>query len=317
MARPQIPGHIIEKIHSWRGEGQTIDEICRELEDQVSRGTVAKYTKQYDEMSEGERRKDEPWHMGLSHPDITPEAIGDLMELLRLSIALGRKFTVRQAIWACKIRSALSGEPPSQLYLWSTFYERVDRTAAGAKMVPDMSDLDAEMAFKVWKGGRQNWEYEQAVLTGNAPSISDLRDMKVVNHVELRSYGIMTSGMSDEARKFLRTTGGMEIDHEPWWPQAESIMTFWLRYIRSNTERWSKIGYSSLLGVDKEDWDKLGAQLAALIIEKAKRVSTNPWERDLQGGSMGISRPTSWRPLEVLESLGIANLNPLGQESGI
>ena len=89
-------------------------------------------------------------------------------------------------------------------------------------------------------------------------------------------------------------------------------MTFWLRYIRSNTGRWSKIGYSSLLGVDKEDWDNLGAQLAALIIEKAKRVSTNPWERDLQGGDMGISRPTSWRPLEVLESLGIANLNPLG-----
>jgi hypothetical protein len=141
--------------------------------------------------------------------------------------------------------------------------------------------------------------------------------MKVVNHYELHVHGIMTSGLSDEAREFLRTTGGMEIDHEPWWPQAESIMTFWLRYIRSNTERWSKIGYSSPPDVDKDDWEKLGTRLAELIIEKAKRVSTNPWERDLQGGSMGISRPTSWRPLEVLESLGIANLNPLGQESGI
>ena len=314
MARPQIPGHIIEKIHTWRGEGQTIDEIFGELEYEVSRGTVAKYTKHYDEMSEGERRKDEPWHMGLSHPDITPEATGDLMELLRLSIALGRKFTVRQAIWACKIRSAVSGE---QLYLWSTFYERVDRTAAGAKVIPDMSNLDAQMAFKVWERGRHHWEYDQAVLTGNAPSISDLQDKKVVNHYELHVHGIMTSGLSDEARAFLRNTGGMVIDDEPWWPQAESIMTFWLRYIRSNTERWSKIGYSSPPDVDKDDWEKLGAQLAALIIEKAKRVSTNPWERDLQGGSMGISRPTSWRPREVLESLGIANLNPLGQESGI
>ena len=314
MARPQIPGHIIEKIHSWRGEGQTIDEISGELEGEVSRGTVAKYTKQYDEMSEGERRKDEPWHMGLSHPDVTPEATGDLMELLRLSIALGRKFTVRQAIWACKIRSAVSGE---QLYLWSTFYERVDRTAAGAKVIPDMSKLDAQMAFKVWEYGRHNWEYDQAVLTGNAPSISDLRDMKVVNHYELHVHGIMTSGLSDEAREFLRTTGGMEIDHEPWWPQAESIMTFWLRYIRSNTERWSKIGYSSLPDVDKDDWKKLGTRLAELIIEKAKRLSTHPWEQERIGGPMEISRPTSWRPLEVLESLGIANLGPLGQEPEI
>ena len=184
-------------------------------------------------------------------------------------------------------------------------------------MVPDMSKLDAEMAFKVWKGGRQNWEYEQAVLTGNAPSISDLRDMTVANHVELRSYGIMTSGMTDEARKFLRTTGGMEIDHEPWWPQAESIMTFWLRYIRSNTERWSKIGYSSLPDVDKDDWKKLGTRLAELIIEKAKRLSTHPRERELVEGAMGITRPTSWRPLEILESLGIPNLSPLGRESGI
>jgi hypothetical protein len=317
MARPKIPGHIIEKIHSWRGEGQTIDEICGELEDEVSRGTVAKYTKQYDEMSEGERRKDEPWHMGLSHPDITPEATGDLMELLRLSIALGRKFTVRQAIWACKIRSAFSGESPSHLYIWSTFYERVDRTAAGTNVVPDMSTLDAEIAFKVWKGGRQNWEYEQAVLTGNASTISDLRGIKVVNHGELQSYPIMTSGLSDEARAFLRNTGGMVIDDEPWWPQAESIMTFWLRYIRSNAERWSKVGYSSLPEVDEEDWERLGSRLAELVIEKAKRLSVNPWEQERIGGPMEISRPTTWRPLEVLESLGIANLGPLGQEPEI
>ena len=107
------------------------------------------------------------------------------------------------------------------------------------------------------------------------------------------------------------------IDDEPWWPQAESIMTFWLRYIRSNTERWAKIGYSSLPDVDKDDWEKLGSRLAELVIEKAKRLSANPGELEQTGGPLGISRPTSWRPLEVLESLGIANLGPLGQESEI
>ena len=329
MPRPKIAEEIIEEIHSLRAQGMSIDRILDALGDSVARGTVAKYTKQYDQIPEGERRKDDPWSLGIDHPDISPDATGDLLAVLKLSSALSGRFTVRQAIWVSKLRSALQGEPPSRLLFWSTLYERRDRTAAHTGEGFDTTVLDAELSHQLWKSSLHEWEYDQAVLTGAIPR--HLPVTKIVIHLspdteqiinipantehiikmaEGQSFPLQsTSWLVGETIRFLREAGGEQT--APWWPHAEYVMGLWLRRVVDVVLEWRGVYSVSPEGLDpqtEERWETMGRHLADLVVEKA---------RELEGGGPAkqgsyLEEPSyssePWKPTALLQEFGFENI---------
>jgi hypothetical protein len=335
MPRPKIADEIIDEIQDLRAQGKTIDKILEALGDSVARGTVAKYTKQYDQMSEGERKKDDPWNLGIHHPDIPPDATGDLLAVLKLSVALGRKFTVRQAIWASKLRSALQGEPPGLLLLWSTLYERRDRTVARAGRELDTTVLDAELSHQVWKSSLHEWEYDQAVLTGAIPSHLPVTKLviktspdteqiikmrpdtgQIIKMSELQSYPLLsTSGLMGEARRFLREAGGEQTDQASWWPHAQSVMALWLRLATETVLGWHgaySISPKELDPQTEEGWEAMARRLAELVVEKARELEAGGFaEQAIYSEERGY-RWEPWKPTALLQEFGLEGLDIQG-----
>ena len=105
------------------------------------------------------------WCLGIQISQIPSEAAGDLLAVWKVSLLSDRRFTIRQATWVARLRSALQGAPPDVLFNWSRLYEIRERIYQEKGLPMDTDDLDAELAFQVWKSRTHEWEYDQAVLT--------------------------------------------------------------------------------------------------------------------------------------------------------
>lgn len=248
----------------------------------------------------------DPWNLGFISSDIPADATGDILAVWRLRLQQGRRLTIRQAKWVARLRSALPAAAPEALLVLSTLYERRERTV-GRPQPLNTVDLDAELAFQVWKSPLHDWEYQQAVLTGAVPGHGPIGS-EVMSLFDLQMYPILDEFFSCHARQFLREVGGDGVDQQPWWPQAESVMAFWLRVISTRVKKWELVDdlTPEELGADVwKEWQAMGQRLAELVIAKARELASGGRAVEIMSEKEGgyYSRQ-SWRPAELLKEIG-------------
>lgn len=246
----------------------------------------------------------DPWSLGVRMPQIPPDATGDLLALWKASLKLGQIFTVRQAMWAVRLRAALRQTTGEELLHWATLYSRRDIEAEQqGRPLASTRDLDAELAFQEWKSPLNRWEYDQGVQSGAIPGTLVQGHVATHSYVQFPAWPSLFDYLLEEARGFLKHESE-DIDQRPWWPYAESVMVFWLRRLASQVERWQRLQYFAGGPEDWNDeefatweaWKDMGKRLAALVVAKAKELEVV----DEPGGYEW----QSWRPSEILDEIG-------------
>ena len=156
---------------------------------------------------------DGPWSMATlaneSLRDYWPNNLAPetLLELLRDSIIMDRRFTIRQAIWATRLQDILSHKRPEwkykgpdALYEWASIYGGRELAAKILNQTMDTTDLDAHLAFDAEV-------YEAIVETGVSPKwgltewLNDLKEgsPELHEHQLVRLFGTHEND-SDTAR---------------------------------------------------------------------------------------------------------------------
>jgi hypothetical protein len=177
MARPRTAQPIIEKIWSMRANNFTIDQITDALHDEVSRNTVAKYSKKWAEMPEAIRKQREP--VDWAHI----EDIGLPLESLPFLLSMwtkGHYFradqprpllpSVQEVQWWWRLHSAAPDLKP--LFMYPIAYDIVlrERWAVATGRAVDVDDVWAYLAWGGWKRGEEEKVYENLVSQGIVPA---------------------------------------------------------------------------------------------------------------------------------------------------
>ncbi len=116
---------------------------------------------------------DDPWSLGNQPKSFTSEDTAFLLDLARERWHLGRHFTVREAIWACRLRHIAQRLWPEWMpeaaLAEAEVYARREAEWEAAHVQLFTMDLDAELAFTPWKSPRAKWLYEEAIKIGHFP----------------------------------------------------------------------------------------------------------------------------------------------------
>ena len=90
-------------------------------------------------------KPDDLWSIGASlQYGIPMEATGDLLEIWKRCIVLGRKFTVREAKWAATLRSAIDF---TELLRYAAVYALEEKAADTVSMSMNTTELDLYLCF--------------------------------------------------------------------------------------------------------------------------------------------------------------------------
>jgi|TARA_R100001530_G_scaffold134374_2_gene109123 hypothetical protein len=97
---------------------------------------------------------DDPWSLGACEEHtILHDATADLLAIWKRSIIGGAKFTIRQAIWAARLKHAVPGTPTrsrlEELRHWAVAYAADARVAEALGETLDTSFLDSNLAFRL------------------------------------------------------------------------------------------------------------------------------------------------------------------------
>ncbi len=223
---------------------------------------------------------DDPWSLGVTS-DFPPDATGDLLAAWKESLKAQHRFTIRNAKWIVRLRTALPGGHPSVLLKWAVMYSGREtyweREQKGKPL--ETQDMDAELAFQWWKSPLHEWEYDTAVVTGHVVN----REPRMT-HESYRGSRIgkaytypfgFPSVPQGEARDLLLEVGPVGIERKPWWEQAVTILGFWLHDIRAKVKKWEWVGYigDDEFGVAaRAEWDNLTRRLAEAVIRRATEL---------------------------------------------
>ena len=112
--------------------------------------------------------EDKPWSIGKSVQfNLSPEATADLLQIWAFCLAAGREFTIRQAKWACYLRTtSYTFFAPNnkletyELYNFSTLYANRERISKALNN-PDVDTSDLDVVL-----GLTHVEYTAARTTG-------------------------------------------------------------------------------------------------------------------------------------------------------
>ena len=194
MARPSISDPVRLEIKSWRATGRTIDAIeiaMQETRDagvvkteMPGRGSIAKYSKQYDDLPQEKKKLDEffEWHR-LDEYGLPWEASAYVLELWRYALESGvypLKDTdvalpsVRQVRWWLRVHQAdpdldMSGV----LHLAGAFGMR-ELYHDLLEMPLELVDLGALLAYKPWRDDEHRQTYLKAIKEQRIPFIVGL-----------------------------------------------------------------------------------------------------------------------------------------------
>ena len=182
--RPKKNIKIILSIFRQRGEGKTIDQILAAIGDEhVSRGTVAKYVRQFNAQEPSLKKLYQPfeWHR-MEQYNLPWEASGFLMHMwvaiqeywsdLRMGEISERPVTPHQVRWWWRLHQAVPDmENLLDIYLWGEHfvYREIIGEIFGEE--PNLSDLEAYIAYKPWKSSESLDRYTLAAREQRIPSL--------------------------------------------------------------------------------------------------------------------------------------------------
>ncbi len=202
MAKGPITPKWLEQriVESWESRGRKpyAREVKAEIESKFKpdeKGNLYLSLRKYQAILTEARKQpvpnkpvDRPWNIGISDEmGIHPDATGYLLEIWKRCTVIGVPFTIREAKWAVRLRTALDmgyskGIHASQQ--WAFQYATRERAAEVLVQSVDTTDLDAFLAFRMIGNAWRHWEYFAAVNTGIIPSWGEgvlLHDMELLD----------------------------------------------------------------------------------------------------------------------------------------
>ena len=199
--RPKKDPETIITIYSLRGQNKSIDQILEGIgDDKVSRGTVAKYTKLFDNFDgtlreryrpfEWHRLKDYelPWHSSAYLLDMwvrIQEYWADEDRALPPTVPRLPP-TMRQVRWWWRVHLAVpDGANPLDIYLWAEHFVLREMFSEVLDSPLDMADLEAYLAYKPWAGPKNLLIYSQAIAEKRIPPLRQaFHEFDLVKEIE-------------------------------------------------------------------------------------------------------------------------------------
>jgi len=154
-----------------------------------------------------------PWSLGMSEAfDIPDDATADLMALLKRSIVGDTTFTIRQAIWAARLRGTISETPTKprlkELRYWAGAYAADERVAHALEQPLDTRELDSSLAFHAQDG---NFQWAGWVLASNLGAVPGISGTAAKDDALADA---LTTKVGAEQSRALRFDRGVEEDSE-------------------------------------------------------------------------------------------------------
>ena len=201
--------------------------------------------------------RDQPWNLALGFRFGVPaEATADLLAIWKGSIIGGTVFTVRQAIWAARLRGAISETSEAghiwQLYYWASNYAADERGAEALEEEFDTTHLDWNLAFKTPDGGIDWAMAYWAAKLGIAVMPDHLFVLRapvekgeVDDALTLAADTVMDSEEVWGIREMIRSSPTLP---EPWPAGREDYLVLIVRNI-INTRRWQDMKEADRIGM--------------------------------------------------------------------
>jgi len=220
--------------------------------------------------------EDMPWSVAKSLIyRLSPDATGDLLRVLAFCLAAGREFTIRQAKWACYLRTAPYGWVKgtvnkleiADLYNFSVEYANRERICEALKIDTDTTNMDVELAMS-WA------EFITALKT-------EMITKNQLHHLpeNLPQAGISEVKRLDDVYWTVFDDLGLQVQRDtiflPDIPEeVPRIYAYWLRFI-SKTQKWVALSLK-----EKQDIAlklKKDIELAAVEPERSADFSDGKW----------------------------------------
>jgi hypothetical protein len=219
---PKIPDNLRNwitqqaQLHSkW-----TVSKIQSEMASWIRVNHPSYAVPQYDAVQKAARKArnvksplEELWSLGIGESfGISADATADLLAIWRRSIIGGTTFTIRQAIWAARIRGAVQVLPPKnrveEIYGWAAAYAANHRVAEVLGKPIDTSFLDSNLAF-MNEDGLFDWDqWWLATNLGAFPKSGGDSDLSTLIQelglVRAKEIGLRPREVDSDEVQFLR-----------------------------------------------------------------------------------------------------------------
>lgn len=321
-----LPPAAVEKINDYAdrwhslGNARRVANLAKAEVEKAAGREVASDTiqRQIREVWATRTEEDKPWHLGVMEGYHIPwDAAGVLLTVWKQSVLYGWTLTIREAKWVARLRTALDGESPRTILSWAILYAREEHHFETLRQ-PSLETrfFDAEIAFRPWKDALSMWEYGAAVRTQVVPLPgahrvwgNPKRDTLCLSAVGIGGPLGAQPGHPHlpTAGESLSEVGGLDGDLPLWFPQARAVMTFWLRWLSQQDEKWKLIGYvgDGEVGAEAMDrWKEATRKFASLVIERAKALTEG---REYEWGT--------WAPYELVEEMNLSLSGPFPKTS--
>ena len=236
MARPPIPDTVQLEIKSWRAAGKTIDAIeaamleAREAgvvnTQMPGRGSIAKYSKEYDDLPQKKKNLDAPfeWHR-LDKCDLPWEASKFLLDMWvdyqTINGMLQKEYeqppaapvSVRLAQWWWRVHQAVpDGVANLDIDIWAKEFVRLELYEDVLGKPQDMSGLWAYLAYRPWENADALEIYTHAWTGGGIQYLPD---------------GWDTSGLGGQLQRIDKYAAVSLSSLDTFHPENLPSKTFW------------------------------------------------------------------------------------------
>ena len=114
---------------------------------------------------------DASWCIGAQPASFTADDLPFLFELARELWPLGVHFSVREAIWACRLRKMIEKLWPERMplaaLLEGSLYAQREVAAQSTGQRFNTLDIDAELALRPWESIKSRWLYDSVIDIGH------------------------------------------------------------------------------------------------------------------------------------------------------
>ena len=191
---------------------------------------------------------DDPWSLGSCESfNIPQDATADLLAIWKRCIIGDVSFTVRQAIWAARLRRAVSATPTGskleELYHYAVSYAAHQRVAEALGKPFDTRFLDSNLAFRHEDGSFQWAQWWLATLLSVVPRSDDSMSALVEKVGAERALEFliapreMDSDEVQELRKMIRSSYPDLMADNTFYESWEDRSILLLRCLRT-TSKW-------------------------------------------------------------------------------
>lgn len=175
-------------------------------------------------------RPGKPSEVNTNRWEMPPEANSDLLKIWKQCVIAGRPFTVREAMWAVRLRGILPGDLKLLPYFAFAYAMREKVCELLGEEETYTTDLDAGLEFLVRSGHPKYWLFDTARRTGALPldtpdKIEHLENTMISQNERADMAFLWATYLKEESSIGLKVSPGLSLGNE----EASMVYALWLR----------------------------------------------------------------------------------------